>query len=125
MHLIILIRDNRITEATHSNVLGVKNEKVITHPDSNFILPGITKGAVKDICDVCKIDFIERPLLEQEIFTLDELFLAGTGNEIMPVVQVNESRIGTGIPGSVTRIVQKHFFEMTYGKVYEDCWWNW
>ncbi len=121
----ILVRDKKVTEATHSNALGVKNGSIITHPDSTYILPGITKGAVKDICRMYNIEFKEQPFTEKEIYTLDELFLSGTGNEIMPVIRVNETNIGNGSPGPVTRMIQTHFFEMTYGKVYEDCWWNW
>jgi len=121
----ILVRNGVISEGTHSNVLGVKNGKIITHPDSNYILPGITKGAVKDICTENSIEFSENSFTEEEINNLDELMVAGTGNEVMPVIHVNDMMIGDGKPGTVTRFIQKKFFEMTYESLAKDTWWNW
>lgn len=121
----IFARNGVITEGTHSNVLGVKDRKIITHHDSNLILPGITKGAVKDVCRENNIEFTEKPFTEEEIINLDELMVAGTGNEIMPVVSVNDNMIGNGRPGPLTRLIQKKFFEMTYEKLAGDKWWNW
>lgn len=120
----LMVRNGVVTEGTHSNVLGVKDGKIITHPDSNYVLPGITKGAVKDICREINIGFIEKSFTEEEVASLDELMVAGTGNEIMPVVQVNDVLIGGGCPGPVTRMIQKKFFEMTYESLANDKWWN-
>ena len=41
-----LVRNGNYTEATHSNIMAVMRETVFTHPDSNLILPGITKKVV-------------------------------------------------------------------------------
>jgi D-alanine transaminase len=121
----ILVRDGIITEGTHSNVLGVKNREIVTHPDSNHILPGITKSAVKDICTENGIGFIEKPFTEDDIAILDELMVTGTVNEIMPVVRINDLMIGDSYPGPVTRFIQKKFFEMTYEKLAGEKWWSW
>ncbi len=120
----ILFREGKITEATRSNVLGVINGKVVTHPDSALILPGITKGAVKDICIKHRIGFVEEPIAESELAGLDELFLAGTGNEITPVISVNDTPFSTGRPGPLTRLIQQHLFEMTYLELAHDNWWK-
>lgn len=108
----ILIRNGVVTEATHSSVLGVKNGVVITHPLSNLVLPGITRKVALNICEKNNIPFKERPIKEKELFDLDELFIAGTGSEITPVIQVNNSFIGSSIPGDITKFIQKKFFEM-------------
>ena len=39
----ILHRDGIVTECSASNVAIVKDEVIYTHPDSNLILPGVTK----------------------------------------------------------------------------------
>jgi len=107
----ILIRDEVVTEATHSSVLGVKNGVVITHPISNLILPGITRKAILEICAENGILVEERPIKEHELYELDEIIIAGTGSEITPVIQVNETIIGNKKPGKITRLLQKKFFE--------------
>jgi D-alanine transaminase len=109
----ILIRDGILTEATHSSVLGIKNGAVVTHPLSRIILPGITRIVVSEICTSLKIPFTEMQVPESEIYQLDEMFIAGTGSEIMPVVQVNDVKIGNGEPGPVTKMIQKEFFRRT------------
>ncbi len=111
----VLIRDGMVTEATHSSVLGVKNGVVITRPLSNFILPGITRKVVLEICAASKIPYEEREFSENELYDLDEIIIAGTGSEITPVIQVNESPIGNGNPGEITRFIQNMFFELVGG----------
>ena len=108
----ILIRDGLVTEATHSSVLGIKNGKVITHPLSNLILPGVTRRVINEICNELNFPFEERAFSETELFEMDELIIAGTGSEITPVVQINQSIIGNGIPGEITKLLQIKFFEM-------------
>ncbi|QGY47897.1 D-amino-acid transaminase [Maribellus comscasis] len=108
----ILIRDGKVTEATHSSVLGVKNGKVITHPLSNLVLPGITRKVVLEICTKNNIPVQETAIMESELFELDEIIIAGTGSEITPVIQVNDVVIGNKKPGETTRFIQKKFFEL-------------
>ncbi len=108
----ILIRDGKVTEATHSSVLAVKNGTVITHPLSNLILPGITRKVILEICAGNKISVEERAFSETELFEMDELMIAGTGSEITPVIQINDSPVGNKKPGEITRLLQYKFFEM-------------
>ncbi len=108
----ILVRNGIVTEATHSSVLGIKNGGVITHPISNLILPGITRKVIFEICSSEGINFEEHLITEQKLFELDEIIIAGTGSEITPVVQVNDTFIGNNKPGEITRFIQKKFFEM-------------
>jgi len=107
----ILIRNGNVTEATHSTVFGVKNGKVITHPLSHLILPGITRKVVLEICQANGILYMESAITVEELSNMDELFIAGTGSEIMPVVNVNNRLVGNGNPGPVTRLLQRLFFE--------------
>jgi D-alanine transaminase len=108
----ILIRDGKVTEATHSSVLAVKKGTVITHPLSNLILPGITRKVILEICAKNNIPVEERAFSEKELAEMDELMIAGTGSEITPVVQVNETPVGNKKPGEITRFLQDKFFQM-------------
>lgn len=108
----VLIRDGFVTEATHSSVIAVKNETVITRPLSNFILPGITRKVILEICKENNIPVEERLFTEDELYEMDELIIAGTGSEITPAIQANDNFIGNKKPGEITRFIQKKFFEM-------------
>ncbi len=109
---VILIRNGKVTEASHSSVLGVKNGTVITHPLSNLVLPGITRKVVLEICAENNIPVVEEPILENELLGLDELIIAGTGSEVTPVVEVDGTAIGDKKPGEITKLIQKEFFKL-------------
>lgn len=109
----VLMRNGKVTEATHSSVLGVKNGVVITMPLSNLILPGITRKVILEICAQNNIPVEERAISEEELYGLEELIIAGTGSEITPAIQVNDTIIGNKKPGEVTRFIQQKFFELT------------
>ncbi len=110
----IFIRNGVITEASHSNVMGIKDGIIFTHPDCNLILPGITKKVIFDICRESGITIRENAVREADIYELDELFITSTGDDIMPVVEVDNRPIGNGTPGPLTRKIQSVFFDMTY-----------
>ena len=109
----LLIRNGFVTEATHSSFFGIKDGTIFTHPASNLILPGITRKVVIEICRQKNIPLNEKAISEKELFVLDELFISGTGSEITPVVQVNETVFGNKKPGELTRLIQSEFFKLT------------
>ena len=113
----ILIRDGKVTEATHSSVLGVMKGVLVTHPVSRLILPGITRNVVLEICREKGISFREEAIKAEELYSLDELMVSGTGSEVIPVIQVDDRIIGDGKPGPLTRFLQQQFFE----KVKIEC----
>ncbi|MFA5326148.1 MAG: D-amino-acid transaminase [Prolixibacteraceae bacterium] len=109
----IFIRNGIVTEGSHSSFMAVKNGVVFTHPDSNLILPGITRKVVLEICRENNINIVEEGILASELAGMDEMMIVGTGSEITPVVKFDEFNVKDGKPGSVTRFIQEIFFELT------------
>jgi branched-chain amino acid aminotransferase len=88
--MILLNQWGRVAEATGACVLMVKNGKVVTPPPSEGRLESITLEIVADICRSMGIEFIERPIDRTELYVADEVRLAGTLAEIVPVRRVDE-----------------------------------
>jgi len=109
----IFIRNGIVTEGSHSSFMAVKNGVVHTHPDSNLILPGITKKVVMEICRENNIKVIEEGIPVSELAGMDEMMIVGTGSEVTPVVQLDENPVKDGRPGPVTLFIQEKFFEQT------------
>ncbi|MBU2510159.1 D-amino-acid transaminase [bacterium] len=105
----IFVRDGMITEGTHTNAFAVFGNTVYTYPKSNYILAGITRKVVFDICRQDRIEIIEEPVSQERFRFADEVFISGTTAEITPVIQVDNHTIGNGNPGPVTRSLQKAF----------------
>jgi len=110
----IFIRNGVVTEGTHSSFMTVKNGIVYTHPDSNLILPGITKKVVFEICKANQIKVVEEGIPASELTGMDEMMIIGTGSEVTPVIQIDESPVGNGKPGPVTLFIQDKFFEQIH-----------
>jgi len=103
----ILVRDGVVTEGSHANVIGVIGGEIRTHPTNNLILPGITRAVVLELARSVGIPVREEPFLASEISRLDELFIAGTTADVMPIVRVDDQIIGGGVPGPIARRLQR------------------
>ena len=109
----IFIRNGMVTEGSHSSFMAVKNGVVYTHPDSNLILPGITKIVIREICKTNHIPLVEEAIPASELKAMDEMMIIGTGSEVTPVVQMDKMQVGNGKPGPATLFIQEKFFELT------------
>lgn len=91
-----------LAECTQSNLFMVKNSVVLTPPVDAGLLPGITREFVMEIAREIGIDAREQPLREDDLFGAAEAFLTSTTKEAVPIVQVDDERIGAGVPGPIT-----------------------
>lgn len=105
----IFIRNGLLLEGSHTNVFAVMNGQLYTHPESNYILSGISREIVIHLCKKYNLSVIEEAIHEKQIPQVEELFLAGTSTEIMPVVYLNNADIGTGNVGPLTRRIQDYY----------------
>jgi D-alanine transaminase len=81
----------------------VKDGVVVTHPLTTHILPGITRMVVLGLCRELGIPAEERFFKTDELYGADEAFLTGTVTEVLPIVMVDDTAIGTAEVGPVTR----------------------
>jgi len=103
----LMIRDGVVTEGSHANIIGVLDGTIRTHPTNHLILPGITRSIVLDMARGFGIPVSEEPIAERDIPRLDELFLAGTTADVMPIVRVDDQPIGNGTPGPIALRLQR------------------
>jgi D-alanine transaminase len=107
----IFHRDNLITEGSHTNFFAIKDDFVFTAPLSNFILEGITRKVIIELCIKNKIRIEEEYIKVSDMQNYEEFFITGTTTEITPVIQINDWLVGNGSPGKLTRLLQKYFRE--------------
>jgi len=106
---VIQQRDGFVTECSSSNLLMIKDGEIITHPDGNLILPGITKIVVERCAKVLGIPYIERQFTVEELMQADEVFLTSTTSEVLPIVKIDGQQIGDGKPGKLSQALQQEF----------------
>ena len=109
----ILYRNGVVTEASHCNVFFVKNEVVITHPANEFILDGITRQVVVELCKTLNITIEENPVPAILVPQMDEAFLTGTSTQITAIQKIDnhEFYIDEHV-GPVTRKLQEGFLKL-------------
>jgi len=97
----VFLRDGFVTEATASNVFAVIKGEVVTPPLSNYLLAGVTRGALLDLYEQNGIAAREALVSEEELRTADEIFLTSTNGELRPVVELDGRKVGAGTTGPV------------------------
>jgi D-alanine transaminase len=105
----IFVRDGVLMEGTHANFMAVFGNTVTTAPLSNYILGGITRETVLDLCRELNIRTSMEPVYENQIHLASELFITGTTTEITPIVTLNTRSVGNATPGPVAKALQAAF----------------
>ena len=93
-------RDGLVYECTTSNIFMFSGTTLVT--PGRRILSGITRGFILELAQsLFQVDV--RDLALEELLRADEVFITGTNKGIVPVVQIDDSKIGNGRPGRHTR----------------------
>ncbi len=98
-----------ITEGGSSTYFLVK-DGVVSTPEIDNILPGITRKKVIKLCKENDIPIVERKVYLEELKDADEVFLASTVSKVMPVREVRGNRYL--IPGKITKLLMEKFDEL-------------
>jgi len=102
-----------VCEGTGDNIFIVKNGVLITPPIYASILPGITRQTIIDIAKRLKMEVLERNITIHDLYNADEVFLTATGIEIVPVIEIDGRKIGSGEPGPVFIRIKEEFEKLT------------
>jgi D-alanine transaminase len=93
-----------VTEGTSTNAWIVTDAgEVVTHPADHAILDGVTRVRLIEIARAAGITVTQRPFSLEEAKAAPEAFLTSTTAAVLPVVQIDDSLVGGGSPGPVTR----------------------
>ena len=112
---LILDVDNNVNEGSGENFFMVKDDILYT-PRDHTVLNGITRQTIIDISEDLDLEVFEKDISVDDVKVADEAFFTGTAAEVTPVVQVDQSKIGDGTTGKITRKVQKEYFDLIRGK---------
>jgi branched-chain amino acid aminotransferase len=100
---LMLGRHGQILEGASSNIFIVKDGKLITPEPQPGILIGITRATVLAAASAEGIEVEEGEVHPQDLYDADEAFLTSSIREVMPVVSADGQKIGSGVPGPLTK----------------------
>ena len=106
----VFLRNDIVSEASHCNVFFVKDNTVYTHPANEFILDGITRQVVLELCAQLNFVVREEGISKQRIPQMDEAFLTGTSTQIASIKQIDQHFYYEGDEiGAITKALQNAF----------------
>lgn len=109
LEAVMLNHKGEVAECTADNLFIVKNGVLKTPPADAGILEGVTRNFVIDLAEKAGIPFKEATLTRHDIYVADEMFLTGTGAEVIAVTKVDERSIGAGKQGPITKRLRELF----------------
>ncbi|CAN5742373.1 branched-chain amino acid transaminase [soil metagenome] len=113
--MVLLNQWGRVSEATGSCVLMVREGTVCTPPATEGALEGITLDVVEALAHSMNIAFIRRPIDRTELLVADEIALCGT----LAVVILAKSIDGLPLPEAspILTALQTRYLEVVTGTV--------
>ena len=119
---IVLSESGNVTEGSAMNLIFIKNGKLITTNPTDDILEGVTRNTILQLAKDIGFETVERTVDRSELYTMDEIFVCGTGAQITPVRSIDKRLISDGNAGEITKQLQKLYFDVVRGKIskYKD-----
>jgi D-alanine transaminase len=97
----ILVRGSYLAEGSSSAVFVTREGSIVTPPASHERLPSITAVVVADVLNALSLPLHVREVQLDELFTADEIWVASSTREGLPVTLLDGKAVGTGKPGPI------------------------
>ena len=108
----ILIRDGYITEGCSSNVFIIKNNIIYTSPESNLILPGVTRSfVINNIIKECGYEIRIEDFNEDDLLNADEIFITNSTQGILPITHINNKLVKNNEDSKITQKLHETFIK--------------
>jgi D-alanine transaminase len=99
----ILVREGHAVEGTASNLFIVSNGLLITPPESDEMLSGITRDLVLELAGESGIPYAQAAIGLPDLDAAEEIWLTSSTREVAAVVELNGRPVGAGVPGPLWR----------------------
>ena len=115
---IMLNSDGHVSEGSGENIVMIRNGKLISPPETDNILEGITLDTAIEVArNQLGLDVERRSIDRSELYIADEIFMTGTAAHVTPVTEVDRIPIGDGKAGPISSQLQQTYFDMITGQL--------
>ena len=98
--LLMVDDDGFILEGLNSNFFAVRNAEVFTAGEN--VLSGITRETVLKVIRQLGIPMRLSPIHIHDLEKIDEAFLTSASRSVLPIAQIDQTRIKVPVPGPIT-----------------------
>ncbi len=121
---IILNNHGCISEGPAGCIFIVREGEIITPSVNSGILESITRDTIIQLAkDDLGKNVVQRSIGRTELYLAEEVFYCGTAMEIIPIISIDNKKIGLGSPGNITKKIQQTYDNIVFGR--EEKYMNW
>jgi branched-chain amino acid aminotransferase len=114
---IMLTAEGHVSEGSAENIFLVIGNMLVTPPETENILPGITRDTIIELArHYMGRATKERVIDRTELYCAEEIVLTGTGAQIAPVIEVDHRPVGKGTVGPITAEIQQLYLKVVRGE---------
>lgn len=95
---VIFYEGDEVTEGASSNIFLVFGKEVISPPQSNKILSGITRNYIISLLERLGLNFTEKIVKIDDLFEADEVWLTSSTREVQPVSEIDGKELTLSDP---------------------------
>jgi branched-chain amino acid aminotransferase len=115
---ILLNHRGTVAEGPGACLMMVREGQLVTPPVTAGILESITRSTLMDLASrELGARVVEREIDRTELYVAEEVFMCGSGLEVLPVTSVDRIPIGEGTRGPVTQRIQDVYFAAARGEL--------
>ena len=113
---ILLTRSGKVAESAGACLMAIRDGIVITPTVTGSILESVTRATLIELFErELSMEVQQREIDRTELYVCQEVFLCGSGYEVMPIVDIDGYRIGDGAVGTNTRAIFDIYDAVTRG----------
>jgi branched-chain amino acid aminotransferase len=118
VHEALLVGEGgQILEGLSSNFFAIRSSEIWTAKEE--VLPGITRAIVLEEIQNERLPVEFQGFCVTNLSTLDEAFITSSSRSILSVNRIDQSRIGSGKPGPITRLLMQKYWQAIQSRLIE------
>ena len=111
----ILFENGFITEGAVSNVFCCIDNKILTPPLTENILPGVTRKVILELIQDTSFEYEETKISVDSILSAEEIWVTNSTKGVIPIIELDGKKIGSGLPGEKYLQISKAFISKLSG----------
>ena len=111
----ILFENGFITEGAVSNIFCCIDNKILTPPLTENILPGVTRKVILELIQDTSFEYEETKITVDSFLSAEEIWVTNSTKGVIPIIELDGKKIGSGLPGEKYLQISKAFISKLSG----------
>ena len=111
----ILFENGFITEGAVSNVFCCIDNKILTPPLTENILPGVTRKVILELIQNTSFEYEETKITVDSFLSSEEIWVTNSTKGVIPIIELDGKKIGSGLPSEKYLQISKAFMGRLLG----------